>query len=91
VVGFELLHWFDMVEKSRPLSMEEINLIEFLVAPVAVLSSSLAVEVACNTVIVGLPTLPLVACEVVDLQSDIVISSATLRWSWMRWLSSSGC
>lgn len=91
MVGFELLHWFDMVEKSRPLSLEEINLIEFLVAPVAVLSSSLSVEVACNTVIVGLPTLPLVACEVVDLQSDIVILSATLRWSWMCWLSSLGC
>jgi hypothetical protein len=43
-VAFELLHHFNMVKKSRSLSTEELDLIEFLVTQVASLSSSLAVE-----------------------------------------------
>jgi hypothetical protein len=43
-VAFELLHHFNMVKKSRSLSTEELDLVEFLVTQVASLSSSLAVE-----------------------------------------------
>jgi hypothetical protein len=43
-VAFELLHHFNMVKKSRSLSTEELDLVEFLVTQVASLSPSLAVE-----------------------------------------------
>jgi hypothetical protein len=77
------------------LSVEELNLIEFLLDQVASLSSSLAVEVACEDVSAessALPSvvektcedvvakslaLPLMACEAMELQSDIVASPAT--------------
>jgi hypothetical protein len=77
VVVFELLHRFDMVKKSRSLSAKELDLIEFLVDQVASFNTSLVVEVACEDVIDESPTLPSAACEAVEFQSDIVVSSAT--------------
>jgi hypothetical protein len=77
VVVFELLHRFDMVKKSRSLFAKELDLIEFLVDQVASLSTSLVVEVACEDVIDESPALPSAACEAVEFQSDIVVSSAT--------------
>jgi hypothetical protein len=71
-VAFELLHHFDLAEKSRSLSSEELDLIKFLVAQVALLSFSLAMEDPCEVVIVELQDLSSVACEVMELQSDIV-------------------
>jgi hypothetical protein len=41
-IAFEVLHHLKVVAKSWLLSMEELDLIEFLVAQVAALSSSLA-------------------------------------------------
>jgi hypothetical protein len=61
-----------MVEKSRSLSAEELDLIVFLVAS---LSSSLAMEEACDAIVVEPHPLPLVTCEAVELQSDIVALS----------------
>jgi hypothetical protein len=62
-----------MAEKNRSMYMEELDLIEFLVAHVASLSSFVAVEVACEVVVAESPTLPLVG---MDLQSASVVSSA---------------
>jgi hypothetical protein len=76
-IAFELLHRFDMAEKNTSLSMEVFDLIEFLVAQVASLSSFLAVEVACEAIIAESSTLPPVACKAMDLQSVIIISLAT--------------
>jgi hypothetical protein len=50
VVSFEVLHHLDMAEKSRSLSAEELDLVEFLVAQVASLSS-LAMEMTCESTI----------------------------------------
>jgi hypothetical protein len=50
VVAFEVLHHLDMAEKSRSLSAEELDLVEFLVAQVASLSS-LAMEMTCESTI----------------------------------------
>jgi hypothetical protein len=75
-IAFELLHRFDMAEKNTSLSMEVFDLIEFLVAQVASLSSFLAVEVACEAIIAESSTLPPVACKAMDLQSVIIISLA---------------
>jgi hypothetical protein len=61
-----------MVEKSRSLSAEELDLIVFLVAS---LSSSLVMEEACDAIVVEPHPLPLVTCEAVELQSDIVALS----------------
>jgi hypothetical protein len=72
VIAFEVLHRLDMAERSRSLSTIEFDLIEFLVTQVASLSSSLA----CETILTKSSTPPLVACEVADLQSDLVIPSA---------------
>jgi hypothetical protein len=58
-----------MAEKSRSLSVEELDLVEFLVAQVASLSSSLTVEMTCEATIAVSPA-PLLACEAMDLQSD---------------------
>jgi hypothetical protein len=66
-----------MVKKSRSLSTEQLDLIEFLVAQVTSLSSSLAMEVACEDVIIEPQALPSVECEVVELQSHNVVSFAT--------------
>jgi hypothetical protein len=55
------------------LSKEELNLVDFLVARVASLSSSMAREVF----IVEMSMPPPVACEVVDLQSDLAIPPAS--------------
>jgi hypothetical protein len=69
VVAFEVLHRLNMSEKNMSLSIEELDLVEFLVARVALLISSLAVEVE----VVGEAAIaeslapPPVACEVVDL------------------------
>jgi hypothetical protein len=70
--AFEVLHRFDMDERNKSLSMEELDLIEFLVAQVASLSSSLAVDTVS-------PTLSPVACEVVDLQYTFGVSIAPPR------------
>jgi hypothetical protein len=59
-IAFEVLHRLEMAEKGGSLSMEEVDLIEFLVAS---LSSSLAHEDAISESLVP----SLVACEVVDL------------------------
>jgi hypothetical protein len=96
-IAFELLHRFDMAEKNTSLSMEVFDLIEFLVAQVASLSSFLAVEVACEAIIAESSTLPPVACKAMDLQSVIIISLATppmpshrlfLRWHARPWIYS---
>jgi hypothetical protein len=69
VVPFEMLHCLDMAEKGRSLSAEELDLIEFLIAQVASLSSSLAVEVEAvgKAVVAESPYLPPVTCEVMSL------------------------
>jgi hypothetical protein len=85
-VAFELLHRFNMAKKSRSLSAEELDLIDFLVAQVALLSSSL--EVACDAVVAESLAIPLVASEA--MESGIVASSTTPPRSWMHRLSSSG-
>jgi hypothetical protein len=59
-----------MAEKSKSLSVEELDLVEFLVAQVASLSSSLTVEMTCEATIAVSPAPPLLACEAMDLQSD---------------------
>jgi hypothetical protein len=70
-----LLHCFNMGEKNRSMPVEKLDLIEFLVAQVALLCSSLAVELACKIVVTESLALPLVPCEVMELQSDIVVVS----------------
>jgi hypothetical protein len=52
-----------MVEKNKPMSMEELDFIELLVAQVAPLSSSTAVEVTCEVVIVESLILPPVVMD----------------------------
>jgi hypothetical protein len=76
-VAFELLHHFDLAEKSRSLSLEELDLIEFLVAQVALLSFSLAIEEPCDVVVAEPQDIFSVACELVELQPNFVSSSAT--------------
>jgi hypothetical protein len=68
-VAFEVLHRLNMAEKNMSLSTEELDLVEFLVAQVALLISSLAVEVevAGEAAIAESLAPPPVACEVVDL------------------------
>jgi hypothetical protein len=61
--SIKVLHRLNMVRRSRPLSKEEFNLVEFLVAQVASLSSSLASKAS----IVESPVPPSVTCQVVDL------------------------
>jgi hypothetical protein len=68
-----LLHCFNMGEKNRSMPVEELDLIEF--AQVALLCSSLAVELACKIVVTESLALPSVPCEVMELQSDIVVVS----------------
>jgi hypothetical protein len=67
-----VLHHLKVVVKSRLLCAEELDLIEFLVAQVTSLSSSLA----CKATTVELSTPPPVAPEVVILQTDLVVPSA---------------
>jgi hypothetical protein len=55
------------------LSTKELDLVEFLVAQVASLSSSLAVEVAGEAVVTESSDLPPMACEVVSLQPIPVV------------------
>jgi hypothetical protein len=62
-IAFKVLHSLDMAEKNMSLSKEELDLIEFLVAQVASLSSSLT----CEDVIAKSLVPPLVASKVVDL------------------------
>jgi hypothetical protein len=62
-IAYELLHNFDMAEKNMSLSMEELDLIEFLVAQVVLLSSSLAVEVTCEAVVAESLTRPSVVID----------------------------
>jgi hypothetical protein len=69
IVAFEVLHCLDMAVRSRSLPLEDLDLVEFMVAQVASLSSSLA----CEVVITESPTPLPVACEVSDLQLDLVI------------------
>jgi hypothetical protein len=65
-VTFEVLHRLKVAAKSRLLSMEELDLIEFLVAHVASLSSSLA----CKAATIESPAPPPEARQVVFPQSD---------------------
>jgi hypothetical protein len=58
-IAFEVLHRLDMAERSRSLSKEEPDLVEFLVAQVTSLSSSLAYKA--SIVESSVPTL--VACQ----------------------------
>jgi hypothetical protein len=80
-VAFELLHHFKLVEQNRLSSAEELDLIEFLVAQVTLLSFSLVMEEACEAVVAEPHALSPVACEVVE--SDTVSSSATPTTVWM--------
>jgi hypothetical protein len=65
-IAFEVHHRLKVAAKSRLLSVEELDLIEFLVAQVASLSSSLA----CKAATAESSTSPPLAREVVILQSD---------------------
>jgi hypothetical protein len=65
-IAFIVLRRLDMTGRSRSLSKEELNLVEFLYAQVASLSSSLAYEAS----IAELPLPTSVACQIIDLQSD---------------------
>jgi hypothetical protein len=78
-VAFKVLQRLGMAEKSRSLSVEELDLVELL-------SSSLAVEVEVTGKVVAteLSDLPLMACEVVSLQpSPIDASPPPLLWPWL--------
>jgi hypothetical protein len=79
-IAFEVFHRLRMAAKSRLLSVEELDLFEFLVAS---LSSSLACKV------VESPVPPSVSCEVVILQFDPVVPSASPHVVGMRLLQSS--
>jgi hypothetical protein len=68
-IAFEVLHRLDMARRSRSLSMEELDLVEFLDTQVAMLSSSLAYGAS----IVESPMPTPMACQVVDLQSDLLM------------------
>jgi hypothetical protein len=69
-VAFKVLQRLGMAEKSRSLSVEELDLVELL-------SSSLAVEVEVTGKVVAteLSDLPLMACEVVSLQPSPIDAS----------------
>jgi hypothetical protein len=75
VVAFELLHRFDLAKKNKSMSAEELDLIEFLVAQVALLSFSLVMEEACDIVVAEPHALSSVTCEVVE--SGMVSSFVT--------------
>jgi hypothetical protein len=77
VIAFKLLYRFDLAEKSMSLFVKELDLDEFLVTQVALPIFSLAMEEACEGIIAEPHALSLVACEVVELLSDIVSSFAT--------------
>jgi hypothetical protein len=68
-IAFEVLRRLDMAGWSRSLSMEELDLVEFLDTQVAMLSSSLAYEAS----ITESPMRTRVACQVVDLQSNLFV------------------
>jgi hypothetical protein len=85
-IAFKVLHCLEMAEKSRSLSTEELEHVEFLVAQVASLSSSLA----CEAATAESPTPPSVAREVINLQSDPIVPSATPLRSGILQLLSSG-
>jgi hypothetical protein len=93
-IVFEVLHRLKMAVKSRMLSVEELDLIEFLVAQVASLSSSLT----CKVATVESSTPPPLAREAVFLQPDPVVPSVTpppsppplSQRSGMCWLASLG-
>jgi hypothetical protein len=74
-IAFEVFHRLKMATKIRLLSVDELDLIEFLVAQVASLSSSLACKVVAAESSVPLP----VSCEVMILQCDPVVPSASPR------------
>jgi hypothetical protein len=80
------------LQRVGRLSVKELDLVDFLVTQVASLSSSLAEVVACEAAITVSRTPPLVGGEVMDLQSNLVVSPPPLGLmrSWMLWLSSSG-
>jgi hypothetical protein len=73
VVAFEVLHRLRMVEKSRSLSVEELDLIKFLVVQFALLSSSPMVEVVCEAASALSPTPSSATHEVVDMQPDHIV------------------
>jgi hypothetical protein len=66
-IAFEVLHRLGMAGRSRSLSMEELDLVEFLDTQVTMLSSSLAYKAS----IAESPMPTPVACQVVDLQSNL--------------------
>jgi hypothetical protein len=76
VVTFEVLHHLRMAEKNRSLFAEELDLVEFLVAQVALLSSSLMIVVVGETAFTMSLAPPLATHEVVAMQPDHVVSSA---------------
>jgi hypothetical protein len=63
VIAFEVLYRLDMAGRSRSLSKEEIDLVEYLDAQVTLLSSSLACEASIAESLMPTP----VACQVIDL------------------------
>jgi hypothetical protein len=73
-IAFEVLHRLDMAEKSRSLSAEELDLVEFLVTQVASLSSSSVVELTCEVAIAVSLAPPLLAREAMNLQPGPVVS-----------------
>jgi hypothetical protein len=72
-IAFEVLHRLETVEMSMSLSKEALDLAEILVAHVISLSSSLA----CKMIIVESSLPHLMACEVVDLQSNLIVPPAS--------------
>jgi hypothetical protein len=75
---FKVLHRLDMAERSKSLSRVELDLVEFLVAEVTLLSFSLAYEAPFAES--SVPTL--VVCQVLDLQFDVVGRMAETDLSW---------
>jgi hypothetical protein len=71
-IAFNVLRRLDMTRRSRSLSKEELDFVEFLDAEVTSLSSSLAYEAS----IAELPLPTSVACQIVDLQSDPAVVDA---------------
>jgi hypothetical protein len=75
-IAFKVLHCLHMVEKSRSLYAKELDLVEFLVAQVALLSSCPTVEVVCEVAFIMSPAPPSATCKVMDMNPGLIFSSA---------------
>jgi hypothetical protein len=75
-IAFKVLHRLHMVEKSRSLYVKELDLVEFLVAQVALLSSCPTVEVVCEVAFIMSPAPPSATCKVMDMNPGLIFSSA---------------